>query len=217
MAILLIVLLLFAYKALVIDKEAKRDRTYVGETSVKITELNNKAKLTKFLIEKGSEMIYYKSLENLASQGGGCEEWSRCKPASKIKFSEIFEKDFNEYANSLIPGLKYNILEKDNKLKFESNGSLDFFSPGKAGISVGYYVKHNFEIDFDYEFDVYGLYHDKFHEYVENCDQLNLPKENKCYIKDKLINVEIPTKDLMFVRPVIKFKLGLLKPITIRE
>lgn len=210
MAFLFVVLLLVALKVLVYDKSQEVDRSYVGETSIKIIELDNKAKLTKFLIEKTANVLKEKALVETAAQGGGYEKWSErpnTKPAPKRIFLEIFKKLFNEYVKKLgYLNEGYIIEEKNNKLNFRSKGKLWFDSN-----PVQYSIKHDFEMDLNYDFNIYDKLHKQFHEPVENCGQLNLPKESICSDGDKHINIEVPTQDLMFVKPIIKFKLGIKK------
>lgn len=223
MAILLIILLLFAINALIYEKGAERDKAYVGETSVNLVELVNEAKLTKFLIKKTAESSYYKALEELAAQGGGYEDWSRpnIKLNQKVKFFEIFKESFDKYLKELNVGTTYVIEEKDKKLKFNSREKLWFFTQGLTSdfVSSGasYSLQHSFEIDFDYDFSIYDKLHEKYHTPLSKCpfkeksiEELNV--KVKCDDSSDEININAElTKDLMFVRPVIKFKLSLLK------
>lgn len=221
MVIFLIILLSFAIKTLVYDKAAERDRTYIGETSLKIAELDNKAKLTTFLIENAARSLYHRALDETAKQGGGCEDWSEdCELDAKKAFFQNFNNLFNDYIGKLGIATDYIYEEKEGKLEFKSKGNLKFMAVSSGTVSSGvvYSIPHSFEIDFNYDFNIYTEFHKVFNkpevnceEIEKKCEDLNLEEKCICSIANNYINVKLPTKDLVFVKPIIQFKLGVLK------
>lgn len=224
MAVLFFILLLYSYKVLVIDKKAFRTVGYAGESALRIYNSIGEADLKEFLIKQGFKYSIYEAINKTAWEGGGCEFWNEnCDPYKKCRdlFKKYVQEFFKVYLGR-IPIRKNDIgyvILCDDKFCELNVKKFQVILPSFPEQPLTGVIERNFKYKqkFKFNFEIYSLYYQL--KSINTCKGVNKLKKDlegkynvelKCYgsSEEKYINMEIVMGDMLFIRPVIKFRLG---------
>lgn len=193
LAIITIIVLLFAYYSLVLYSD--RPSGELGTNQYMLYDYYGKAERYLFYIDVSAKYSIEKSIEDLNQNGGFSEEdtWKNgYSPDVKKEFKKSFNKYFNEYMELNLNGKsaeQRKTFYKQNKdnydLVFENN---ILFGKSKRKITFAlsdfsYSINSNFKQKLDYDFTRYDLI-------KKEIEDLLRCLENKQTITDKLIKEE---------------------------
>ena len=219
-AIFTLVLLSTSIYYLLLQPKMGHERI-IGEKAFAIFDLEQDSEISKFMREEGLEYASYNALVNFGENSGECKDWSLCRPDLN-KFREYLKEEYLK----ILKNLGVRIIERENytiDLKIENNSFVVsastkeriFFS--KEG--VFYKIEHkSFNKRINYDLTIYTTLYERYHIPLEKCqfkEQLieDLKVKIKCDDsgKEMYIKYEVtPEEDLLFVNPIIKFKVGKL-------
>lgn len=217
-SIFTMIVLVTAGYFLIVEPKITGGERIIGKEAFVIYDLDMMARSRVFRLDEGLKYASYNALVKFGEEGGGCKEWYNCTPDIN-KFKDYVEDEYLK----VLEGLKLRRDEIENftiSIKLE-NKSFVVSGYGKeelrfrrVGEGVTYKVPFGpFVEKIDYDLSIYSKLHEMYSS-RDKCDKKeelieDLSVKIKCDDSgDEIhINVELSTNDLLFVDPIIKFKL----------
>lgn len=217
-----LIALCFAAYSLIFNPKFSGQERIIGEKAFAIFDLDQQADYQKFLVEEGIKYASYNALAEFGKKGGDCGDWSLCKP-NLDKFNDYFKKEYFK----VLKNAGVRLEERENytsNIKVNDNFFvINIEAKEKAwfsGSGVYYWMKYEpFSKEIDYDLNIYDELYNKLYTLRANKKIETLSLE-KCPSKEELLvdNIECDdssdkiyikfekTQQLMFVNPIIKFK-----------
>lgn len=217
-AVLTLIIFSYAYMILIVNAEASTYQNVAGARALAIREADQGLNQRIVYIEEAARISVYDALTEFALNGGGCEDWTKCNPKDNLKtnFLKYFEKEFYKTLKEL------NILNDIYTFDLEiRKDNFDLIGKSQKELleakrNVDYKRKHEFKLNFNYDFGIYEQLYGKYHESRSDCPSKSDLSADKleCNVlsKENYIKFE-RTQQLLFTNPILIFKVGLIKPL----